>query len=157
MHSVSMTIILQLCPYFIFSLIRYLPDRFPLGLASFAIQIIATTCYTYATDCYRSQSNEVAQFINFVRQEFGMTFAFYAVALCGRIGYHLTFVLFAILGSVFAFVPIVGLMLRGREWRQRLEKEDERESEEMRGRDSYVDRGEEEKGREEHREDITKA
>ena len=78
-----------------------------------------------------------------------MTFAFYAVALCKQIGYHLTFVLFAILGSILAFAPIVGLMLKGAEWRERLEEEDEdggeHEEEMMRGRDGLVDGKEEEK------------
>ena len=51
-----------------------------------------------------------------------MTFAFYAVNLCNRIGYHFTFLTFALLGSVAAFAPIVLLMVRGREIRERLGK-----------------------------------
>ena len=51
-----------------------------------------------------------------------MTFAFYAVNLCNRIGYHFTFLTFALLGSLAAFAPIVLLMVRGREIRERLGK-----------------------------------
>ena len=49
-----------------------------------------------------------------------MTFAFYAVNLCNRIGYHFTFLTFALLGSVAAFAPMVVLMLKGREIRERM-------------------------------------
>lgn len=81
--------------------------------------MITTTCYTYATDCYREQSNDIAQLFNFIRQTFGFTFAFYAVDLCDRIGYQFTFLLFTILGSVVAFVPILGLIWKGRQLRER--------------------------------------
>ena len=89
------------------------------GIAAFDLQVITTTCYTYATDCHREQSNDIAQLFNFIRQTIGFTFAFYAVDLCDRIGYQFTFLLFAILGSVVAFAPILGLIWRGRQLRER--------------------------------------
>ena len=49
-----------------------------------------------------------------------MTFAFYAVNLCNRIGYHFTFLIFALLGSVAAFAPMLVLMVRGKEIREKL-------------------------------------
>lgn len=85
-----------------------------MGIAAFGLQVITTTCYTYATDCHREQSNDVAQLFNFIRQTFGFTFAFYAVDLCDSIGYQFTFLLFAILGSVLAFIPILGLIGRAK-------------------------------------------
>lgn len=93
---------------------------FGMGLACFGLQVIATTCYTYSTDCYRAQSSETAQLFNLIRQEFGMTYAFYVVALCKRIGYQWAFFMFAVLGSVLGFLPIVILMFKGKEIRQRL-------------------------------------
>ena len=59
-----------------------------MGIAVFGVQVVATTCYTYIVDCYRAKSSETAQLFSFVRQEFGMTFAFYAIRLCGGIGYQ---------------------------------------------------------------------
>ena len=91
-----------------------------MGIAAFGVQVIATTIYTYTIDCYRPEGSEVAQLINFFRQEFGMTFAFYALRLAERIGYQFTFLFFAICGGVLAFIPILGLMWKGREWRERL-------------------------------------
>jgi MFS family permease len=93
-----------------------------MGIAAFGVQVITTTIYTYSIDCYRPEGSEVAQLINFFRQEFGMTFAFYALRLAARIGYQFTFLFFAICGGVLAFIPILGLMWKGREWRERLGK-----------------------------------
>lgn len=46
-----------------------------------------------------------------------MTFAFYAVPLGHAIGFQYEFLTFALLGSVAAFIPVVGLMLKGAQWR----------------------------------------
>ena len=59
---------------------------------------------------------------NFVRQEVGMTFAFYAILLAERIGYQFEFVFFACMGSILAFLPIIFLMFKGREVREKLGK-----------------------------------
>jgi multidrug resistance protein len=93
---------------------------FGMALAVFGLQVVATTCYTYAIDSYREQSSETSQLINFIRQEFGMTYAFYTVALCERIGYQWAFFMFAVLGSGLGFLPIVVLMFKGEEIRKRL-------------------------------------
>ena len=90
-----------------------------MGIACFGLQIITTTCYTYAIDSYKAEGSEVAQVFNFFRQEFGMTFAFYTIDMADKIGYQWTFFFFAIMGSVLAFIPIVVLMIRGkriRDW-----------------------------------------
>ncbi|KAH8655404.1 MFS general substrate transporter [Xylariales sp. PMI_506] len=93
---------------------------FGMGLAVFGLQPIATTCYTYSTDSYKEQGGDVAVIFNFIRQMFGMTFAFYVVLLCQKIGYDIAFVLFVIWGSVLGFVPIVFLMWKGEKIRKRL-------------------------------------
>lgn len=95
---------------------------FGMGLAVFGLQPIATTCYTYSIDCHREHGGDVAAVFNFVRQTFGMTFAFYVIPLCNKIGYDLAFVLFVIWGSVLGFIPIVVLMWKGKEIRDRFEK-----------------------------------
>lgn len=99
-----------------------------MGVACFGLQPVATTCYTYSIDCYRERGGDVSVLFNFIRQTFGMTFAFYVVDLCRRIGYHVAFVLFVIWGSVLGFVPILVLMWRGeriREWIERRERQKE--------------------------------
>lgn len=93
---------------------------FGMGLACFGLQVLTTTCYTYSIDSYRAHGSETAQLINFIRQEFGMTFAFYVVDLCQRIGYQWAFFMFAILGSGLGFLPILVLMFKGGEIRDRL-------------------------------------
>lgn len=57
-----------------------------MGTACFGLQIITTTCYTYAIDCYRPEGSEVSQVFNFFRQEIGMTFAFYTIHFADAIG-----------------------------------------------------------------------
>lgn len=104
--------------------VHWFVPLFGMGLACFGLQPVATTCYTYSIDCYRERGGDVATLFNFVRQSFGMTFAFYVVLLCKRIGYQFAFVLFVVWGSVLGFLPIVVLMWRGkeiREWFQRRE------------------------------------
>jgi hypothetical protein len=39
-----------------------------------------------------------------------------------KIGYQWTFLFFALVGGILAFIPILGLMWKGAEWRQRLGK-----------------------------------
>ncbi|KIK55030.1 hypothetical protein GYMLUDRAFT_887773 [Collybiopsis luxurians FD-317 M1] len=89
-----------------------------MGAACFGVQCITTVMYTYVADCHTSKSAEVAQVFNFVRQEVGMTFAFYAIVLGEAIGgYHLLFVFFVCMGSILAFIPILVLMWKGEEIR----------------------------------------
>lgn len=49
-----------------------------------------------------------------------MTYAFYVVDLCERIGYQWAFFMFVCFGSVLAFLPIVALMWKGEDWRRKL-------------------------------------
>jgi len=91
-----------------------------MGIGCFGIQVITTTCYTYAIDCYRLEGGEVSLLFNFVRQEVGMTFAFYAIPFAQKIGYQFEFIFFACMGSVLAFPLIVFLMFKGQQVRERL-------------------------------------
>lgn len=86
----------------------------------FGIQVVATVCYTYSIDSYRVESSEVAQFFNFCRQSTSCTIAFYGIKLCEAIGYQFAFLMFALVGSVLAFLPIVWLMWKGESVRERL-------------------------------------
>ncbi|EXJ86634.1 hypothetical protein A1O3_03587 [Capronia epimyces CBS 606.96] len=93
-----------------------------MGIACFGLQVITTTTYTYAVDCYRTESSEVAQLFNFIRQGFGMTFAFYVVDLGNRMGYQWLFLMFAGVGGVLAFIPMLLIILYGQRWRKKLGK-----------------------------------
>jgi len=93
-----------------------------MGTAVFGLQAIATTCYTYSIDSYQAESSEISMLFNFIRQVFGMTFAFYVVKMCEKIGYQWAFVLFAIFGSVLGFIPIVVLMWKGEAIREKMGK-----------------------------------
>lgn len=86
----------------------------------FGIQVIATVCYTYSIDSYRVEGSEVSQLFNFFRQETSFTIAFYGVDLCKAIGYQFAFLMFALVGSLLAFIPVVWLMWKGRAVREQL-------------------------------------
>lgn len=86
----------------------------------FGVQVVATVCYTYSIDSYRVEGSEVSQLINLFRQGFSCTVAFYAVKLCDSIGYQFAFLLFALVGSVLVFMPMLWLMWRGGVIRERL-------------------------------------
>lgn len=100
--------------------VSWVAPIFAIGLACFGLQIITTTCYTYAIDCYKDRSAEVAQVLNFVRQVIGMTFAFYAVDLGEEIGFQWLFVFYACCGGILAFLGILLVMWKGEKWRNRI-------------------------------------
>ncbi|KAL4263982.1 hypothetical protein AB1N83_004686 [Pleurotus pulmonarius] len=58
-----------------------------------------------------------SQCFNFLRQLFGMTLGFYSIPFGDKIGYHLSFTLFAIV-CVITFLPILALMRWGGTWRK---------------------------------------
>lgn len=110
--------------------VHWFVPLFGMAVGVFGLQPIATTCYTYSIECYRDRGADVATFFNFLRQCFGLTFAFYVVDLCERIGYQVAFVLFVIWGSILGFLPIVMLMWKGKEirdWIQRREMKGKKE------------------------------
>lgn len=99
---------------------------FGIALGCFGLQIITTTCYTYSIDCYRDRAGEVAQVFNFTRQIMGMTFAFYAVDAGEAIGWWALFLIYALLGGVAAFIGIILVMWRGKEWRAKIRAREDR-------------------------------
>ncbi|KFZ14148.1 hypothetical protein V501_03406 [Pseudogymnoascus sp. VKM F-4519 (FW-2642)] len=98
----------------------WFPALFGMFIAIFGLQIIATVCYTYPVDCYRHEGSEISQLINFIRQLTGMTVAFYVVRLCKAIGYQYGFIIFTILSSVLAFLPMLWLVKYGEATRKRI-------------------------------------
>ncbi|KAJ5638168.1 MFS general substrate transporter [Penicillium lividum] len=86
----------------------------------FGVQVVATVCYTYSIDSYRVEGSEVSQFFNFCRQSTSCTVAFYGVKLCTAIGFQFAFIMFALVGSVLAFAPVVWLMWKGAWVREKL-------------------------------------
>ena len=86
----------------------------------FGLQVIATVCYTYSIDSYRVEGSEVSQLFNFVRQETSFTVGFYGVDLCNAIGYQFAFLMFALVGSLLAFLPVVWIMWKGKSTREQL-------------------------------------
>jgi len=83
------------------------------SIMCFSIQIISTVVYSYATDCYKPQTPEVAQVFNFGRQTVGMTVGFWAIAMGDKIGYQFMAITMMLIGFV-AFAPVVWLMFRGK-------------------------------------------
>lgn len=86
----------------------------------FGIQVVATVCYTYSIDSYRVEGSEVSQFFNFCRQSTSCTVAFYGIKLCNAVSFQFAFIMFALVGSVLAFAPVVWLMWKGGWVRQTL-------------------------------------
>lgn len=82
------------------------------------MQVIATTCYTYSIDFYRAEPSGTSQLFSFIKQEFGMTYAFYVIKLCKKIGYQWAFFLFMFF-SILSFLPVAVLMFKGRELREK--------------------------------------
>jgi len=89
-----------------------------MGIGCFGSQIIATICYTYAIDCYRTKASESALLFVFIRQEIAFSTPFYAVPLGERIGYQFESLFLVVVGSVIAFAPMVVLMFRGEKIRK---------------------------------------
>lgn len=51
-----------------------------------------------------------------------MTFAFYTIDFAQKIGYQWVFFFFACMGSILGFIPILALMWKGKEIRERMGK-----------------------------------
>ncbi|KAF9443417.1 hypothetical protein P691DRAFT_679580, partial [Macrolepiota fuliginosa MF-IS2] len=85
----------------------------------FAVQIVISVCLTYTcSDCYPLHSGGLSQCFGFIRSMFTLALTFFEIPMGQRIGYHWTFTIFAII-CVLLFLPIVALMIKGAEWRQK--------------------------------------
>ncbi|KAF7342631.1 MFS general substrate transporter [Mycena sanguinolenta] len=89
------------------------------AIMNFAAQNISTVIYSYIADCYKPQTPESAQVLNFVRQTFGMTIGFWAIPMGTKIGYQSMGVTLALV-EVVTFVPIIFLMYRGKSIREKM-------------------------------------
>jgi len=100
--------------------VTYVAPCIGMAIACFGVQIISSVCYTYScSDCYRAHSNDVSQSFNLFRQLFGLALGFYSIPFGDRIGFQWSFAVFAAL-CIVTFLPIVLLMFKGGEWRNRL-------------------------------------
>nr|GAT57741.1 MFS general substrate transporter [Mycena chlorophos] len=97
----------------------YIGPVFGFGIMCFAVQIISTVLYSYNADCYKPQTAESAQVMNFFRQAFGMTTGFWAIPLGTKIGFQFMGVTLALIGLVF-FLPVLFLMSHGKTVRSKL-------------------------------------
>ncbi|KAJ7105483.1 MFS general substrate transporter [Mycena crocata] len=66
----------------------YIGPTLGFGIMCFAIH---TVLYSYNADCYKPQTPEIAQVLNFGRQTVGMTTGFWAIPLGDKIGYQRIF------------------------------------------------------------------
>ncbi|KAJ7491991.1 MFS general substrate transporter [Mycena latifolia] len=97
----------------------YIGPTMGFGIMCFAIQIISTVLYSYNADCYKPQTSEMAQVMNFGRQIVGMTTGFWAIPLGDKIGYHWMAVTMSLIGIV-TFLPVIYLMFHGKTIRSKM-------------------------------------
>ncbi|KAK3660194.1 hypothetical protein LTR22_008201 [Elasticomyces elasticus] len=81
---------------------------FGMGLANLGLQAATTVTYAYTTDYYKSQSTEIACFLNLTRNGFSALISFYAIPLADEINIEYAWLIFALLNVAF-FVPFLGL------------------------------------------------
>ncbi|KAK4898423.1 hypothetical protein LTR27_004019 [Elasticomyces elasticus] len=81
---------------------------FGMGLANLGLQAATTVTYAYTTDYYKSQSTEIACFLNLMRNGFSALISFYAIPLAEEINIEYAWLIFALLNVAF-FVPFLGL------------------------------------------------
>lgn len=98
---------------------HYMGPVMGISIGAFGLQIISTNIFAYMTDCYKPQSAEISTLLNFGRQTFSFTLAFYCVPFAERTTWGVAWAVFAIIQFVF-FSGIVALMWKGRQWRERL-------------------------------------
>ncbi|KAJ6514980.1 MFS general substrate transporter [Mycena vitilis] len=93
----------------------YIGPTMGFGIMCFAIQIISTVIYSYNADCYRPQTPEIAQVLNFGRQTVGMT----STPLGDKIGYQWMAITTALIGIV-TLMPVIGFMRHGKTIRDKM-------------------------------------
>ncbi|KAK6967127.1 MFS general substrate transporter [Favolaschia claudopus] len=97
----------------------YIGPTMGFSIMCFAIQIISTVVYSYNADCYRPQTPEIAQVLNFGRQTVGMTTGFWAIPLGDKIGFHWMAVTMSLVG-IITLLPVIFFMSHGKTVRDRL-------------------------------------
>ncbi|KAF7366945.1 MFS general substrate transporter [Mycena sanguinolenta] len=97
----------------------YIGPTMGFGIMCFAIQIISTVIYSYNADCYKPQTPEIAQVLNFGRQTLGMTAGFWAIPLGDKIGFHWMAITMSLIGIV-TLLPIIYFMSHGKTIRDKM-------------------------------------
>ncbi|KAJ7739364.1 MFS general substrate transporter [Mycena metata] len=90
-----------------------------MALTCFAVQMITTPTVAYCVDCYKPQSAEVVQLLNFARQEISFTVGFWSIRYGDLVGFQFSGVTYACV-SVLFFLPVLGIMIYGERLRARL-------------------------------------
>ncbi|KAK7048002.1 MFS general substrate transporter [Favolaschia claudopus] len=78
-----------------------------------------TVLYSYTADCYKPQTPEIAQVLNFTRQTVGMTVGFWAIPMGVKIGYQYMSITLALI-SLVTFLPVLYLMRHGKNVRAKM-------------------------------------
>jgi hypothetical protein len=94
-----------------------------IGIAAFGLQIVSTSIFAYATDCYRPQAAEISTLLNFGRQTLSFTLGFYMLPFAEKTSYGVAWSTMAVI-DICLFAGILLLMWRGKYWRERLGRPD---------------------------------
>jgi len=90
-----------------------------MAVTCFAVQMITTPTVAYCVDCYKPQSAEVVQLLNFARQEISFTVGFWSIRYGDLVGFQFSGVTYACV-AVFFFLPVLWIMIYGERLRARL-------------------------------------
>ncbi|KAJ7606944.1 MFS general substrate transporter [Mycena polygramma] len=97
----------------------YIGATVGIAVTSFALQMITTPIIAYCVDCYKPQSADVVQLLNFARQEMSFTVGFWAIRYGDVVGFQFSGITYACV-SVFFFLPVLWIMVYGERLRERL-------------------------------------
>ncbi|KAJ7660368.1 MFS general substrate transporter [Mycena polygramma] len=97
----------------------YIGATVGMAVTCFAVQMITTPIIAYCVDCYKPQSAEVVQLLNFARQEMSFTVGFWSIQYGDKIGFQFSGITYACV-SVFFFLPVLWIMIYGERLRARL-------------------------------------
>ncbi|KAF7347037.1 MFS general substrate transporter [Mycena venus] len=97
----------------------YIAATVGMAITCFAVQMITTPIIAYCVDCYKPQSAEVVQLLNFARQEISFTVGFWSIRYGDKVGFQFSGLTYACV-SVFFFLPVMWIMFYGERLRARL-------------------------------------
>ncbi|KAK7063372.1 MFS general substrate transporter [Favolaschia claudopus] len=97
----------------------YIGAAVGMAVTCFAVQMIQTPIIAYCVDCYKPQSAEVVQLLNFARQEISFTVGFWSIRYGDEVGFQFSGLTYALV-SVLFFLPVLWIMIYGERIRARL-------------------------------------
>ncbi|KAJ7622136.1 MFS general substrate transporter [Roridomyces roridus] len=97
----------------------YIGATVGMAMTCFAVQMITTPIIAYCVDCYKPQSAEVVQLLNFARQEMSFTVGFWSIRYGDRVGFQFSGLTYACV-SVLFFLPVLWVMIYGERVREKL-------------------------------------